>query len=156
MSHGLYSSNVKGFRRGIVALRRRPANRREALVVKLSLEEFETLVDRALDSIPPEFESYMEGLAVDIEPMPDEQTLRDLGLGDPRELLGLYRGTPLTNRSVEQSLRMPDSIVIYQRSIERLCKNRAQIVRQIRKTVLHEVGHHFGLNEEQLGELGYQ
>ena len=51
---------------------------------------------------------------------------------------------------------MPDSIVIYQRNIERLCRNRAQVIRQIRKTVLHEVGHHFGLDEDQLRELGYQ
>jgi predicted Zn-dependent protease with MMP-like domain len=137
-------------------LRRRPANREEVFVVKLSIEEFEMLVDQALDRIPPEFESYMEGLAVDVEPMPDEQTLRDLGLSDPRELLGFYRGTPLTSRSVEHSMRMPDSIVIYQRNIERMCRNRAQVIRQIRKTVLHEVGHHFGLDEDQLRELGYQ
>jgi len=123
--------------------------------VRLSPEEFEELVDEALESIPPPFEPYMDGLAVDVEPMPDEQTLEEMGIDDPRSLLGLYRGTPLTARSVEQSLRMPDSIVIYQRNIERLCRTRQQLVEQIRKTILHEVGHHFGMDERELGEMGY-
>ncbi len=123
--------------------------------MRLSPEEFEELVDEALESIPPPFEPYMDGLAVDVEPMPDEQTLEEMGIDDPRSLLGLYRGTPLTARSVEQSLRMPDSIVIYQRNIERLCRTRQQLVEQIRKTILHEVGHHFGMDERELGEMGY-
>jgi predicted Zn-dependent protease with MMP-like domain len=97
----------------------------------------------------------MEGLAVDVEPMPDGETLEEMGIDDPRSLLGLYRGTPLTARSVEQSLRMPDSIVIYQRNIERMCRTRQQLVEQIRKTILHEVGHHFGMDERELGEMGY-
>jgi len=123
--------------------------------VRLSPEEFEELVDEALESIPPPFERYMEGLAVDVEPMPDGETLEEMGIDDPRSLLGLYRGTPLTARSVEQSLRMPDSIVIYQRNIERMCRTRQQLVEQIRKTILHEVGHHFGMDERELGEMGY-
>ncbi len=123
--------------------------------MRLSPEEFEELVDEALESIPPPFEPYLEGLAVDVEPMPDEETLEEMGIDDPRSLLGLYRGTPLTARSVEQSLRMPDSIVIYQRNIERMCRTRQQLVEQIRKTILHEVGHHFGMDEDELGEMGY-
>lgn len=123
--------------------------------MRLSPEEFEELVDEALESIPPPFERYMEGLAVDVEPMPDGETLEEMGIDDPRSLLGLYRGTPLTARSVEQSLRMPDSIVIYQRNIERMCRTRQQLVEQIRKTILHEVGHHFGMDERELGEMGY-
>ncbi len=123
--------------------------------MKLSLEEFEELVDEALEAIPKAFEPYMEGLAIDIEPMPDRETLEEMGIDDPRDLLGLYRGTPLTGRSVEHSMRMPDSIVIYQRNIERMCRTRRQLVRQIRKTILHEVGHHFGLDEDELDRIGY-
>ncbi|MGB9625137.1 MAG: metallopeptidase family protein [Phycisphaerae bacterium] len=123
--------------------------------MRLSPEEFEELVDEALESIPPPFVPYMDGLAVDVEPMPDEETLEEMGIDNPRSLLGLYRGTPLTARSVEQSLRMPDSIVIYQRNIERMCRTRQQLVEQIRKTILHEVGHHFGMDERELGEMGY-
>lgn len=123
--------------------------------MRVSEEEFEALVDAALESIPPAFEPYMDGLAVDVEPLPDDETIREMGLPGRRSLLGLYRGTPLTERSVEQSFRMPDSIVIYQRNIERMCRTRKQIVEQIRRTVLHEVGHHFGLDEDQLADLGY-
>ncbi len=123
--------------------------------MKLSLEDFEKLVDEALESIPPAFEQYMEGLAIDIEPMPDDETLDEMGIDDPRDLLGLYRGTPLTSRSVEHSFRLPDSVVIYQRNLERMCRTRKQLVHQIRKTILHEVGHHFGMDEDELDEIGY-
>ena len=115
----------------------------------------EALVEQALDGLPEEFLPYLDGLAVDVEPMPDGATLRSVGLTDPRSLLGLYHGVPLTERSVEHTVRWPERIVIYQRNVERLCRTRAQIVRQVRKTVLHEIGHHFGLDEERLRELGY-
>jgi predicted Zn-dependent protease with MMP-like domain len=71
-------------------------------------------------------------------------------------LLGLYHGTPLTERGVEHHARLPDRITIYQRNIERICRTPAQIVQQVRKTVLHEVGHHFGMDESALEEMGYQ
>lgn len=123
--------------------------------MRLSREEFEALVDRALERIPPEFEEHMQGLAIDVEEAPDDETLEDMGIDDPYELLGLYRGTPLTERSVEWTVRMPDSIVIYQRNVERICRTRREIVEQIRKTILHEVGHHFGMDEDELEEHGY-
>jgi predicted Zn-dependent protease with MMP-like domain len=123
--------------------------------MKLTQEEFRKLVDRALDEMPEEFLPYLEGLAVDVEPVPDRATLRSLGLSNPRDLLGLYHGTPLTERSVEHTVRWPERIVIYQDNIQRICRTRRQIVRQVRKTVLHEIGHHFGLEEDDLDELGY-
>jgi predicted Zn-dependent protease with MMP-like domain len=123
--------------------------------MRLSTDEFRSLVERALDTLPEQFLPYLDGLAVDVEPMPDEATLRSVGLDDPRALLGLYHGTPLTERSVEHTYRWPERIVIYQRNIERICRSPGQIVRQIRRTVLHEIGHHFGLDEDDLGELGY-
>ena len=123
--------------------------------MRLSPEEFRKLVDQALDELPEQFLPYLEGLAVDIEPMPDQATLRSVGLENPRALLGLYHGVPLTERSVQQTFRWPERIVIYQDNIQRICRTRRQIVRQIRKTVLHEVGHHFGLTEQDLDELGY-
>src|SRR5512146_3117260 len=106
--------------------------------MRLSDEEFEVVVEDAIASIPEGFDRYIEDLAVDIEDSPDEATCRELRLRDPRGLLGLYRGTPLT-----------------QRHVERICRTRDQMVDQIRKTVLHEIGHHFGLSERQLRELGY-
>ncbi|GMV96160.1 MAG: metallopeptidase family protein [Phycisphaerae bacterium] len=123
--------------------------------MRLSDEEFEQVVEEAIASIPEGFRRYMEDLAVDIEDSPDEATCRELRIRDPRGLLGLYRGTPITERHVEDSFRFPERIVIYQRNIERMCRTRRQMVDQIRTTVLHEIGHHFGLSERQLRELGY-
>ena len=121
----------------------------------LTRTEFERLVDEALEGIPDEFRRYLEGVAVEIEPEPDERTMAVLGLRSRRDLLGLYHGRPLTNRSTEDAASWPDSIVIYQRNIERMCRTRQAVRRQVRKTILHEVGHHFGLSEEDLDGLGY-
>ena len=121
----------------------------------LSDEEFEAVVDEAIQSIPAGFDCYLEDLVVDVEDMPDQATCEQLGLRDPRSLLGLYRGTPLTGRHVEAPYRYPERIVIYQRNIERVCRSKRRMVAQIRRTVLHEIGHHFGLTEHQLRELGY-
>ena len=70
-------------------------------------------------------------------------------------MLGLYTGRPLTRRSVEDSGVMPDSILIFQYNIELVCNSRAELVDEVRKTVLHEIGHHFGMNEDDLDALGY-
>jgi len=123
--------------------------------MRLTHEAFADAVSEALDSLPDDFRPYMEDLVVDIEDSPDDQTLADLGMKDRRSLLGLYRGVPLTNRSVGQMLRIPERIVLYQRNIERICQDRDEVVNQIRRTVLHEVGHHFGMGEAQLRRLGY-
>ena len=123
--------------------------------MQLSDEDFQTIVQEAIDSIPAGFQHYLHEIAIDIEDEPDEATCRELRLRSPRELLGLYRGTPLTHRHVEDPCRFPERIVIYQRNLERLCRTREQMMAEIRKTVLHEVGHHFGLSERQLRELGF-
>ncbi len=123
--------------------------------MRVSPEEFEQIVDDAIQSIPEGFHRYLQDVAVDIEDMPDAETCRQMKVRDSRELLGVYLGTPLTERHVEDSGRLPDRIVIYQRNIERICRTRRQMVDEIVRTVLHEVGHHFGLDEHQLRDLGY-
>lgn len=121
----------------------------------ISDEAFEAVVDDALRSIPAGFHRYLEEIVVDIEDMPDAEVCEDLALDDPRGLLGLYHGVPLTNRSVSAPYQFPERIVIYRRNIQRMCRTRRQMVEQIRKTVLHEIGHHFGLTEQNLRELGF-
>lgn len=123
--------------------------------MRLSEEEFEEIVDEAVQSIPEGFHQYLEDIAVDVEEMPDQATCEELGLRSGQTLLGLYRGTPLTDRHVDAPYRYPERIVIYQRNIERICKTKRRMIDQIRRTVLHEIGHHFGLSERQLRELGY-
>ena len=128
----------------------------EAAHMRLSTDEFAELATEALDDIPELLAEYMRDVTVDIEPMPDAEACRRAGVRSRRSLLGLYHGTPLTARSVQHHGRLPDRITIYQRNIERICRTRAQVIRQVRKTVFHEVGHHFGLDEDDLAELGYR
>lgn len=123
--------------------------------MRFSEDQFAELVTEALSEIPAGFARYMRDVVVDVEPMPDAEALQQAGMRRPHLLLGLYHGTPLTGRSVEHTGCLPDHITIYQRNIERICRTRAQIKRQVRKTVLHEVGHHFGLDEDALADLGY-
>ncbi len=123
--------------------------------MKLPPGEFADLVQRALEDIPEPLIAFMRDVTIDIEPTPDGRVCERAGVGDPRHLLGFYQGTPLTHRSVEHLARLPDRITIYQFNIERLCRSHKQIIQQVRKTVFHEVGHHFGLDEEDLAELGY-
>ncbi|UCF34338.1 MAG: metallopeptidase family protein [Phycisphaerales bacterium] len=125
-------------------------------MVRLSREEFDEAVSQALTDIPPQFKPYLDQVIVDVEDFPDRRACEAADIDHPSTLLGLYQGTPLTERSVEHSGRLPDRITVYQRNIERLCRTRKQLVRQIRKTVLHEIGHHFGLDEDDLDELGYR
>ena len=124
--------------------------------IRLSPGEFADLVSQALRDIPEPLGEYMHDIAVDVEPVPSQRDCELAGVDDPNGLLGLYHGTPLTDRSVEHSGRLPDRITIYQRNIERFCRTRDQVIRQVRKTVFHEVGHHFGLDEADLSDLGYQ
>jgi predicted Zn-dependent protease with MMP-like domain len=123
--------------------------------MRVSRDVFERLVDLALEEIPTPFARLLDNVVIDVEDMPDARTCESVGVADPRMLLGLYHGVPLTNRHVEEPPRLPDRISIYHLNIQRLCRTREELIRQIRKTVLHEVGHYFGLDEEDLDKLGY-
>lgn len=123
--------------------------------MQMTREEFEECVDDALDQIPASFAPHMTNVLIEVADMPNASQCKSVGISNPRNLLGLYSGVPMTSRSVEHSGRLPDRIFIYQANIQRICKTREALVEQIRKTVLHEVGHHFGLSEEDLEELGY-
>ena len=124
--------------------------------MRLTADEFVELVRQALADIPASFAGYLEDVCVDVEAVPGPEACAEGGVDDPRDLLGLYLGTPLTERGVEHGGQLPDHIILYQRNIERMCRSRREIVREIRKTVFHEVGHHFGLDEDDLAELGFE
>jgi predicted Zn-dependent protease with MMP-like domain len=123
--------------------------------MKLNECEFAVLVQDALKEIPEPIASHLQNVVVDIEQRPDPRICKEMEIDDPGELLGLYQGTPLTEKGVENTYPLPDRIIIFQRNIERMCRTRREIVEQIRTTVLHEVGHYFGLDEDDLDELGY-
>jgi predicted Zn-dependent protease with MMP-like domain len=117
--------------------------------------EFAKLVEIALADLPEPFATHLEEVPVEIRTRPSEKLRRRLGLKPGRHLMGLYEGIGLTNRSVEDSGRMPDVIYIFQEDHELVCDSREQLVEEVRKTVLHEIGHHFGMSEEDLDGLGY-
>ena|SRR3990167_8531303 len=105
-----------------------------------SRRRFERLVRRALATLPEEFRSRLENMVVVIEDEPPKNM---------RGTLGLYEGVPLTERSLE-AINLPDRITLFRRPIERACRTEKDIEAEVRLTVLHEVGHYFGLEESQL------
>lgn len=123
--------------------------------MRVSTDEFERLVREAIAEIPESLRSLLDNVVVDVESSPSAEDLAELGIDDPTELLGLYHGTPLTERGVELELQLPDRVTIYQRNIEELCETPKEIVEQIRTTVLHEIGHYFGMDEDDLFDVGY-
>ena len=120
-------------------------------VAGLSERRFRELVAEALDSLPAEWGELLDNVAVVVEDEPSVEELRELGM-DPDagdELLGLYQGTPLDARGFEYG-GLPDRVVIYRGPILRIAGSRREVVEQVRETVLHELGHHFGLEEDDL------
>lgn len=102
------------------------------------------MVATALDSLPEELGDLMRNVAVLVEHGPG-----------PRGLLGLYEGIPLTSRTTGYAGVLPDRITIYHRAICAICDTEAEVVEQVRRTVIHEVGHHFGISDARLRELGW-
>ena len=113
-------------------------------MVTMTVPEFEELVGDALDGIPADLGAAMENVAVVVD---DDSP--------PGRLLGLYQGVPLTRRGGNYSASMPDRITIYMATICRSCRTRQEVVDLVRKTVIHEVGHHFGIDDDRLKELGW-
>lgn len=119
-------------------------------------KRFRRLAADALDSLPEQFRQAMRNIAIVVEDWPEEHILRKMGLESRYDLLGLYQGTPLPERGNGETGMVPDVITLYRRPIEWRCRNDAEIRRQMAKTLLHEVGHYFGLDEDRLAELGYE
>lgn len=116
--------------------------------------EFENLVAEALEDLPDEVQAWMDNVAIVVAERPTPQQLAQAGLRSGSLLLGLYVGVPKTRRGFTYGETVPDKIVIFRRSIERVCRTPAQVRQQVRRTVLHELGHHFGMDEQQLRDAG--
>jgi predicted Zn-dependent protease with MMP-like domain len=113
-------------------------------VIDVDEDRFEELVGEALDSIPDDLARHVDNVAIFVEPRHR----------DPH-ILGLYQGIPLTRRDGGYTGVMPDRITIYRETILRHCSDEASVVDQVRKTVIHEVAHHFGIDDARLSELGW-
>lgn len=129
---------------------------------RMSDEEFESVIEEALESIPERFLEALENVAIVMEDEPGEYHLDALEAPDSLgasyfddELLGLYDGIPLTERDDYYDGDIPDVITIFKGPHERSFASREQMVEEIGKTVIHEIGHYFGIDDERLYEMGY-
>ena len=115
--------------------------------------EFRQLVHEALESIPEEFRAAMQNIAIVIEQEPSLETLREVGIEPPDTLFGLYQGIPLTERQWSHGNHLPDKITLYQGPIEDESEDPDDLVVAIGETLIHEIGHYFGLSEEEIEEI---
>jgi predicted Zn-dependent protease with MMP-like domain len=115
---------------------------------------FAELVAEALDSLPPDIQEKLENVEVVVEWRPSPAQMRRMGLGPGQTLFGLYEGVPLTERTSGYNLVLPDKITIFRQPIEAYCRTDEQVRQTVRRTVLHELAHHFGISDDRLRELG--
>ncbi|MFI6324316.1 metallopeptidase family protein [Nonomuraea sp. NPDC050556] len=115
-----------------------------ASVIEVSRQKFEELVAEALDTIPPELTAQMKNVVVEVVDDPPEPNL-----------LGLYTGIPLTERGDWYSAVLPDRIEIYRNPICEICDTEDDVIDEVQITVVHEIAHHFGIDDDRLHELGW-
>jgi predicted Zn-dependent protease with MMP-like domain len=115
-------------------------------------EHFIKVVEDSLDSLPEEFRSRIKNVAILVEDFPPNQSSPQPGQ-QRRLLLGIFHGVPATKKSVFALPTGPAHIVIYQKNIEASCSSEAEVRHQIRQTLMHELGHYFGMTEEQLRDV---
>ena len=115
--------------------------------------EFDRYVKEAVASIPRRFRDAVANLAIVVEDEPSEDVLREMEIEPPDSLFGLYQGTPLTERTWGYGNTLPDRITLYQGPIEDASENEDDLVVCIGETLIHELGHYFGLSEEEIEEI---
>ena len=114
--------------------------------LRLSREEFDNLVEEAVARLPRVFREKLSNVAIEVADRPPQ------GEQDGTTLMGIFQGVPVTEKSVFQATG-PDRVILYQRNIEAACRTRKELVREIRLTLLHELGHYFGLSEDELEDI---
>jgi predicted Zn-dependent protease with MMP-like domain len=115
--------------------------------------QFERVVERALRGLPRAFREKLANIAVVVEDWADDETLDEMGIEPPDTLYGLYRGIDLTQRDSSYGNVLPDTVTIYQGPIEEDCEDEAEMEDVIRDTVVHEIGHYFGLDDETMHRI---
>jgi len=120
----------------------------------MTKEYFRELVEEAIDTIPLKFARQIRNVAIVIEDRPSDDLMDEMDIDEPADLLGLYQGTPLTERGPGYGNVLPDRITLFQGAIEQQCANdEDEIIVAIGETLIHELGHYFGMSEEQIMDI---
>jgi predicted Zn-dependent protease with MMP-like domain len=119
----------------------------DGVPIEMDPQRFDALVDRALDGIPDELAELVHNVVVLVEDEPPE--------GEPDDLLGLYDGVALTERDSTLTMQLPDRILIFRGPLLDMCESEEELVEEVRITVVHEIAHHFGIDDARLHDLGY-
>ena len=122
-------------------------------MISISREQFEGLVRRALFQLPSDVKNHLENVDIVVDESASAAQLVGTGIENKMELLGLYEGIPLTER-YGYDLVLPDKITLFQKPIETICETQEQITEEIRMTIVHEIAHHFGIDDDRLHSLG--
>ncbi len=118
--------------------------------LRISPAEFAQLVETALEQLPPQFRERLDNVAVIVEEEPEDEDYDLADADEEGELLGIFRGIARTDRSWEQLPSLPNTIAIFRGPILRISASRAEALREIRETVIHELGHYFGLGDDEM------
>jgi predicted Zn-dependent protease with MMP-like domain len=123
----------------------------------LERSDFEKLVEQAFDRLPPKFKEAVENVGIVVEDYPSEEIVRNMRLRSKRQLFGLYQGVPLPHRGTWYGMSpvSPDKISLYQKNIEAFCRDDTQIEQLVYDVLVHEIGHYFGMNDEEIRDAGY-
>ncbi len=118
--------------------------------MRVSRDEFEALVARAMEQLPPDFGELLDNVVVVVEDEPHPEDLDQFDdMEDGDDLLGIYRGLPLSQRD-SGYCELPDQVALFRGPLTRYCRNRRELIREVRDTLVHELGHHFGLSDEEM------
>jgi predicted Zn-dependent protease with MMP-like domain len=123
-------------------------------MLNIERETFDTLVVRALEELPAWVQATLDNVEVTVAEVPSGVQLSRMGLPPGTTLLGLYEGVPQTNRSTHYGLVLPDKITLFRRPILTVCRTPTEVQERVRSVVVHELAHHFGIDDERLHELG--
>lgn len=123
--------------------------------MKMSRKQFTAVAARALEELPLEFKPYLENCMLLVEPFPRPELLRDLGVPEDEGLYGLYEGGGLLEEHFGEAAQLPARVTLFYEPLLEDFDDEAELIHEIQTTVLHEIGHHFGLDEDRLAELGF-
>lgn len=127
-----------------------------APIIKLSNEEFDRIVQRAIRRIPEEIRQHLDNIVISVRKRPSRRLLEDMDLPPDEPLLGVFEGVSLLERSVTDPPLYPDTIFLFQEPLQEMCETLEELEEEIEITVVHEVAHYLGMTEERLEELGYE